>query len=502
VSERVRWETRSGRVEGRRRDGIAAFRGIPYARAARWASPVREASWAAVRDATTPGAAVPQRPGVLMRMLGMDGLAFDEACLHLNAWTPGPDRARRPVLVWLHGGGFTAGAGSLGIYDGAALARRADAVVVTLNYRLGALGFLALPSVDGDGATGNFGLLDQIAALEWVAEHAEGLGGDPGNVTVFGESAGAMSIGALLGAPRARARFRRAILQSGAAHNVAPLAQGLRVAELFARAAGAAPGDTAALRALSVEAILEAQRRVIDDAWRGIEGLPFEPVVDGDLIPRAPLEAVAAGEARGISVLVGTNLDEWRLYGLADAKLRSLDDAGLLRRLARNPPPGVLADAARDFALRTVEVYRRARAGRLPVDPPELWLALQTDRVFRVPAIRLAEAQARHRPPFAYLFTWASPAFEGRLGSCHGLEVPFVFGSLAEENAERLVGVDDDARRLSSHMQDAWIAFARSGDPGWPRYDPERRETALLGRTCRTEQDPFGAERSAWEGVL
>jgi para-nitrobenzyl esterase len=245
-----------------------------------------------------------------MRMLGMDDWRRTDRPLSvLDASLGGA--APRPM--WLHGG-FTP-ARDRRRFDGAALARRGDAVVVTVNYRLGALGFLAQPALLGAGEIGaNFGLLDQIAALAWVREHASQLGGDPANVTLFGESAGAMSIGALLGTPAARGLFHRAIQQSGAAHNVSPLANGLRIAELFRAALGQPDATLDALRALPVEAILHAQAQVVDTSWRQVEGLAFQPMVDGTVIPRAPLEAVAAGAARDVRLLVGTNLDEWRLF--------------------------------------------------------------------------------------------------------------------------------------------------------------------------------------------
>ena len=506
TGERPRVETRSGVVEGRAESGLAVFRSVPYARAPvgerRWRAPEPETPWGGVRDASRFGPIAPQRPGVMMRMLGMDGAASDEDCLTLHLWTPAPSAPsarRRPVLVWLHGGGFTAGAGSLPVYDGQHLARRGDVVVVTVNYRLGALGFLAWPT---PSIAANVGLLDQIAALSWVREHAERFGGDPRNVTVFGESAGAISIGALLGAPATRGLFRRAILQSGAAHNVSSPDAGRRVAEEFL-AAAQHPADAAALRALPLDAVLEAQQRVVDQSWRTVEGLAFQPVVDGGAIPREPLAAVGEGTARDVSLLVGTNRDEWNLFALPDAKLRDLDEAGLQRRLLRNPPGARGGEDPEALARRAIEVYRAARAARgEAVAPRDLWLALQTDRVFRIPAIRLAERQQRHQPQtYAYLFAWPSPALGGALGACHGLEVPFAFGSTRGATA-RLVGDGPEVERLAHRMQDAWLAFARTGDPGWPAYDPPKRSTLVLGRECALESDPMGEERRFWDGRL
>jgi para-nitrobenzyl esterase len=499
VAERIRFETRSGVVQGRVEDGLVVLRGVPFAAAPngvrRWRAPEREPSWTGVRDAATCGPTAPQRGSAAMRMVGLEAGVQDEDCLTLQVWTPALDGARRPVLVWLHGGAFTSGAGSLPLFDGRVLASRGDAVVVTLNYRLGALGFLShFDRVEPGAVAANYGLLDQIAALEWVRDHAVRLGGDPANVTVFGESAGAMSIGALLAAPRARGLFAKAILQSGAAHNVSPRASGERIAALFT---GDATPTLAELRARDVADVLAAQGRVVDDAWRHVEGLAFQPIADGDVLPRPPLDAVEDGDVRGVPLLVGTNLDEWRLFALPDAKLRGMDEAGLVRRLVR-VPPGPTADPDA-LARLAIETYRASRGAS---DPAALWIAMQSDRAFRIPALRLAERQSRHAPVFVYLFDWASPAFGGLLGSCHGLELPFVFGTLEDPRAALLVGTDDAARELARAMQDAWLAFARGGDPGWPAFDPIGRATQRFGRTRAVERDPLGAERAFWDGRL
>jgi para-nitrobenzyl esterase len=516
---RARVETRSGWIEGvvetppegdRPGGALRVFRAVPYARPPvgplRWAAPLPEVPWTGVRAARDFGPSGPQRPSVLMRMLGLDGPEHDEDCLTLCVWTPahveaGPDGADRPILVWLHGGAFAAGGCSLPVYDGAALARRGDVVVVTIQYRLGALGWLAIPELLEAGETGaNFGLLDQVAALRWVREHAERLGGDPRRITVFGESAGAMSIGALLGAPAARGLFSRAILQSGAAHNVTPRAGALRIAESFRAALGPGAASLDGLRAQPVAAVLDAQQRAADESWRHVDGLAFQPVCEGEapgaVLPRPPLAAVAAGAARDVALLVGTNSDEWNLFALADQKLAALDEDGLVRRVLRAPPRGVGDPEA--FARRALAAYRAARPS---ASLPDLWRAFQTDRVFRIPAIRLLEAQRPHQPQcFAYLFTWPSPALDGRLGACHAIEVPFVFGNVGDPRAAQLVGEPPATERLSERMMDAWLAFARDGDPGWPAYDEAKRATMLLGRECVLESDPLAAERRAWEG--
>lgn len=505
-------ETRAGRVRGAREDGVFAFRGIPYAAPPvgplRFRPPRPPEPWAGVRDALRSGATAPQIPSALQRMLGQGGEPQSEDCLALDVFTPGLDAARRPVLVWLHGGGFTGGAGSQAVYHGGALASRGDAVVISPNYRLGILGWLALPALaeEDGGVAGNFGLLDQIAALEWVRDNAAAFGGDPENVTLFGESAGAMSVGTLLGCPRARGLFRRAILQSGAAHNVhAPEAAAV-VTRAVLDALGLGARDVRALREAPLDAILAAQKRALEAALPpplahgGL--LRFQPVVDGDVLPRPPLEAIAAGSATGVSVLAGTNADEYKLWGLTDPKAAALDEPALVRRCLRNIP-GEHPDEGPHGA-RAVRAYRDARAGRRPTEPPELWFAIESDRIFRIPTSRLLDAQAPHAPAaHAYLFTWTSPALGGRLGSCHALEIPFVFGRVTHPVIRGFVGDDPAAEPLAAAMQDAWLAFAR-GDapPDWPVYDPVRRATRIFGRECGVEEAPREPERAFWEGIL
>ncbi len=509
--QRTLVETRYGRIEGIEADGVRVWRGVPFARAPvgtlRWRAPRPPEPWPGVREAQRFGPVAPQNPSATGALLGLGLGEASEDCLNLNVYAPSEPGRGRPVLVWLHGGGFTFGAGSQPVYDGSALARRGGVVVVTANYRLGVLGWLGLPSLaDDDGSIGNCGLLDQIAVLEWVREHAERFGGDPSNVTLFGESAGAMSIGALLGAPRARGLFRRAILQSGAAHHVTGLEAAERVAEALVKELGVDPRDARRLRELPVSALLEVQQRALRRVVGELRGLPFQPVLDGVVLPEPPLAAVAAGAAAGVSLLVGTNLDEWRLFGLADPKLAGLDEAGLLRRLER-ALPGAGTPAGASLARRAFEVYTEARRGRLPLEPPELWLAFETDRVFRIPALRLAEAQGNGASEvFVYLFAWRSPAFGGRLGACHALEIPFVFGCV--ERLRSFVGEHEAALRLERRMQDAWLSFARGGAPGsdgigsWPPYQAPDRATAWLDAEPRVERAPFEAERRFWDGIL
>jgi para-nitrobenzyl esterase len=498
-------ETRSGRVEGTERGGIHVFRGMPYAQppvgARRFCAPEPEEPWRGVRRAHDFGASAPQAP-LTLPLPGMDVGPMDEDCLYLNVYTPAADGAGRPVMVWIHGGGFVIGSASQPIYDGSHLARRGDVVVVTINYRLGPLGFLYLEQLcpDLEGAVGNAGMRDQVAALEWVRDNIQAFGGDPARVTIFGESAGGMSVGTLLGMPSADGLFARAIPQSGAAHNVHTRDTATRVAERFLAELGVEPSRAAqALRVVPPDRLLDTHQQTVLELGTTEGLLPLQPLVDGASLPEPPLEAVRAGRAAAVALLTGTTRDEWKLFGFLDRGLASLDEAGLVKRLS-SQIPGAEVEAL-------VAAYRRPER-RTAAD---LFFAIETDRVFRIPAIRLAEAQAAHtRDTWMYRFDWESPSLGGALGACHALELPFVFGVLHQDGAELFAGSGPEADALSERMMDAWLAFARDGDPShdglpggrWDRYDADRRSTMILGRTQGEELDPGSAERLAWEGIL
>jgi para-nitrobenzyl esterase len=376
-------------------------------------------------------------------------------------------------------------------------------VLVTINYRLGALGFSHLAELGGAsiGAVSNAGLRDQICALEWVRDHAAVFGGDPGNVTIFGESAGGMSVGTLLGTPSARGLFARAIPQSGAAHHVHSASNATEVARVLLDELGIRPGDLGRLREVPVDALLKAQMRVIQREQGGSRLLAFQPVVDGELLPAPPLDAVQGGLSARVPLLVGTTRDEWNLFLAMDPRARDLDEAGLEKRVDARVP-----GRAREI----MELYRRERAARGEgVSPPELWSAIETDRTFRVPATRLADAQRRHQPrTFLYRFDWPSPALGGRLRACHALEVPFVFGTLDKPGMDGFAGSGPAARGLSERMMDAWLAFARgaeprhAGLPEWPEHDEARRPTLLFDAKDSLALAPDERERRVWDGLL
>uniref|UniRef100_UPI002ADDAC3E carboxylesterase/lipase family protein n=1 Tax=Tepidiforma sp. TaxID=2682230 RepID=UPI002ADDAC3E len=423
----------------------------------------------------------------------------DEDCLTLNVYTPAADSGRRPVLFWIHGGGFTHGTAGEPLYDGGRLARRGDVVVVSINYRLGAFGFLH-PGlrVEGKGLAANCGLLDMVAALRWVQQNISFLGGDPRNVTIFGESAGAAAVGTLLAMPDAKGLFQRAILQSGTGRALEPSA----AAATVDRVAAAAGVEPAGLLTLPGDRLLEAQAKVAAQAAFG--NPVFGPVVDPETLPMQPLEAVRAGAAAGVPVLIGTNRDEVRLF-TAMLQREEPDGAGLERAVAALFP-GADADTVRE-AIGTFRESRRRRG--LPAGNLDILDAISSEGRFRAGALRLAEAQAAHqRGTYVYLFTYASPARRGALGACHALELPFVFGTLDAPTQDRFAGRGPGVQRLSEQMMDAWIAFARGGDPShpgigrWEPYDPVRRPTMVFDLESRLEEDPYGEERRAAASLL
>jgi para-nitrobenzyl esterase len=487
-------ETPLGPVRGREQDGVRRFLGVPYAApplgALRFAPPAPHPGWRDPRDAAAFGFAPLQPADGLSRTLGLLGdHPQSEDCLTLNVFAPAAPAPPRPVMVWLHGGAFQTGTAAGPAYDGARLAQRGGVVVVTLNYRVGALGFLHT----GAPGCANLGLQDQLAALRFVQVGIGAFGGDPARVTVFGESAGAGSIACLLAMPAARGLFRRAIVQSAAPQGQLSADEAAERARILAEKLGGTRADLAFLRSLPAARILAAQAACAEPGPRRI-GMFFAPVVDGEVLPEPPLTAIARGAAREVELVIGTTADEMRLFTLVPG-FAEIPDA-LLPRLvaARLPGPPESAPARAEALLR-----------HYPGSGGERFLAFETDASLFVPSTRVAEAQSRHQPrTFMYRFTWRSPLRAGQLGACHALDVPFALGTYALPELRDFAGAGPEAERVAHAMMDAWAAFARSGDPShpgippWPPYAPPRRATLELGAPCRVVDAPDEARRRAF----
>ncbi|MGD0313650.1 MAG: carboxylesterase family protein [Acidimicrobiales bacterium] len=487
-------EVRGGRIRGVRRHGLWSFSGIPYAASPdghrRWRPPAPPLPWTGIRECDRFGPIAPQLPGVMEAALSGEPAEKSEDCLNLNIWTPGLDGGRRPVMVWIHGGSFVSGSGSSGLYRGGTLAGDGDVVVVTINYRLGMLGFLAHPALeaddeawlDGEGwaGFGNWGLADQVAALHWVRDHIASFGGDPESVTLFGESAGGMSVSSLLAVPAVRGHFHRAIVESGPPYAYTP-EHAAAIAEQLA-AQLEVPLTRAALEQVPADELVRAVALFDQRGGRRDDsGLLMMPVVDGGLLTEHPTDAVAGGSVAGVPLLVGTTRDESTFFTVGDPSLRDLDHAGLRRWTGRlSPDPGLSEWLIAEVA--------GARADRgEPVTPRDLWVAISTEYVFRLPSVRLADAHTAAAAPgtgtYCYLFTWESPMFDGYLGSCHALDLPFVFGTVSNPAIAGFAGGGEDALALSAAMRRAWTTFARTGvpGPGWPGWDPDTRPTMVFG---------------------
>jgi para-nitrobenzyl esterase len=468
--------------------GILSFKGIPYAAppigSLRFQPPAPHEKWSAPRQATDYGPTSPQGAGEgpVAEILPNVIIPGDDY-LNLNVWTPATD-GKLPVMVFIHGGAFTGGSGAVPAYSGAAFARD-GVVLVTINYRLGADGFLWF----GDGVP-NLGMLDQVAALEWVRDNIAAFGGDPANITIFGESAGAMSVCTLIAMPRAKGLFRRAIAESGAGVSVISPESARLVGNRVAAILGVAP-NREAIATVPMEKLLAAATQVAGEVgkspkrrlWGDVAQnlMPYEPVVDGDILPTRPIDAIRAGAAEGIDVMIGTNTEEARLFTVPTG----------VGAKAGGIVPYLIALGYKASPLKAVRTYRRNRPGATPGD---IAGAVLTDWYYRIPAIRLAEAKPGTH---MYDFAWRSPAFDGQLGACHGLEIAFVFDVLDDPEFHEMTG-SAAPQALATAMHKAWVDFATTGNPGWPAYSTTGRATMRFDTASSVTLDDRADERELW----
>jgi para-nitrobenzyl esterase len=428
----------------------------------------------------------------------------DEDCLTLNLWRPArPDAEALPVMVWVYGGAFVTGGGSFPTYDGARLSAEQGVIVVTINYRVGALGFLDLRSLRGGETTDtNCGLRDQLLALGWVQRHIAQFGGDPTRVTVFGESAGAGSIMHLLTAPAIESRVRRAIVQSPGIDFTQTAELSAVVADTFVSRAGVRTVDE--LRALPADRLIEVQEVVAGELLFDIGTMVFHPVVDGDVVPATPSVAIADGAASNVDLLMGYTADEMRLFPdpradeLGTAGLTAWVRSALMHRMGRDP--------GEEVAGALVHHYQAAMAKTPRTNGSDHWAAIQTDGIMRQPVLRVADSR-RTAPTFVYQFDWAARRSDRDLGAFHAIELPFVFDAFDVDGWDAFVGVDEGGRKLGRAMRSAWVAFAATGDPSggdlgpWPRYEAVSRATMLLDEESRVAYDPLVCERGWWNGL-
>jgi para-nitrobenzyl esterase len=509
-------EIASGKLRGTCEAGILSFKGVPYGASAggrnRFMPPQPPLSWGGVRNAVAYGGRAwqlpdrPKRRAVLETLLGpADMTPEGEDCLTLNLWTPGlGDGGKRPVMVWLHGGAFAYGSGNRAVTDGANLARRGDVVVVNVNHRLNIFGFLHLAAIGGAqwAHSGNAGMLDIVAALGWVRDNIAAFGGDPGNVTIFGESGGGGKVSVLLAMPDARGLFHRAIIQSGAAIRVSTGERANALAEAVLKELGLRASQCERLQTLPagqvLAAIVPASRAVGKSRWPLLDRYDFGPVVDGCDLPEHPAEPEAPAIADNIPLMVGGTREESAFFLADDDRVwnGALNEAELRQRVM--PVAGAETDAL-------LAVYKTAMPQTSPVDR---LVAALTGSNFWVRSVLLAERYARRKrraPVYMYSLDWQSPAHDGRMKAHHAMDLPFVFDNT--DIPDTTAGATG-ARELAARISATWIAFARTGSPdnpaipAWPIYTAADRATMIFDNPCRVVQDPNREARVLWTRVV
>ncbi|WP_454195545.1 carboxylesterase/lipase family protein [Nocardia sp. Marseille-Q1738] len=495
-----------GDVRGVREGSVSVWRSIPYASAptgpARFAPPQPPQPWDGARDCTRFGRIAPQSMGPMVPI--DSGLTMGEDCLWLNVWSPrytGGDSVRepRPVLVWLHGGAYCLGTAAQEIYDGRKLALTGDVVVVSVNYRLGALGFLDLSSL-GDDFVPNLGLHDQIAALEWVRENIAAFGGDPGDVTLFGESSGAGCVTALLTSPRAEGLFHRAIAQSPPATTVFGPERGATVARRFLELMELPASRAKELLECPIDRIVAAAGVLLDEIPLKEPGrLAAAPVVDGDLLPAYPIEEFQRGRSHRVPLMIGTNKDEASLFRLLRSPIMPVtpDAVNAMLRDVAASHPGMSPERVAEITSAYPDLNKARGA-----------LAMSTDAAFRMPAHWVADGHAQHSPTWMYRFDYATPMLRAaRVGAGHATELPYVFGNFGTINHDPTfwLGGRKTAMDISGRIMRRWLAFATYGVPAaldgskhWPPYRLPARTTLVIDTADRVVDDPDRDQHTAW----
>ncbi len=482
-------ETRYGAVEGYEKDGVLIWKNVPYARVeGRFQPPKPPKAWTSVREATEFGPVAVQTPAPGIFAADKSD-AQSEQCLNLNIWSPGIDGPLKPVLLWIHGGAFVFGSGQSLWYDGTSFASQSDVVVVTINYRLGALGFLSLEALAGAeyAGSGNAGFLDQAAALAWVYENIQAFGGDPTRITVAGQSAGSMSVGVLLTMPSARPHIHQAIMQSGAPF-FKTKEEAHAITQRFLSLLNLTPEQWPQLLEMPTEPLLAAQAKLELES-----ALPWGPVIDGAMVPTSLVSAIEAGGTAGIPLLIGTTRDEFNLWGAMNPLWRTMPDEQMVT-VFEHVAHGPIDERLSGLYL----------AGKSGIDLFAGLMTLATDRIFWYPSERVAEAQSQKAPVWVYRFDWPSHAYGGTLGACHAIEIPFVFNTIDVPGGAALTGQSSERAPIAQFMHRAWSHYIRSGKPDgelWPPYSLPERQTMIIDRHPRVVEDPKRQERELWDSV-
>jgi para-nitrobenzyl esterase len=477
--------------------GLFVFKGVRYGAPPvgnlRFRPPQKPDSWTEVADATRYGARAIQSAGGPTAAPDAPGISED--CLFLNVWTPGLDNNKRPVMVWLHGGGFSAGSGGDSISEGGNLARKGDVVVVSVNHRLNVFGYLQLGDAWGPeyASSGQAGMLDIVLSLEWVRDNIARFGGSPGNVTIFGESGGARKVPMLMAMPAAKGLFHKAIMQSGSGLDAPSREDAISLGRELLKKLGIAEGDREALQSASAQAISDAQPAGAPAASpAGQLTLPiggFVPCVDGIALPRKPFIPDAPSISAGIPLLLGSNKDEMTIFRARDPKFGASTDDDFTAYV-RQQLPG-----------KTEALIRAMRTAFPDYSPSHLITAMETMKGYWIATVLQAERKAAQEaaPVYVYLLAWETPIDGGKLRSHHALDLPLVFNNI--ESGRNMVGPGPEPQRLADFMSSAWIAFARSGDPNtnglphWPSYDLKRRATMVFNAESRVQDDPYSEIR-------
>ena len=490
-------ELKVGKLQGYINEGISIFKGIPFAEPPigelRLRAPILKNSWDGILESFNYKPVAPQTPPYRHDFPPPPQSEAD--CLNLNIWSPGCDENMRPVMFWIHGGAHRTGSGRL--MDGKVLSRRGDIVLVSINYRLSMLGYPYLP-----GVPANIGQLDQIAALRWVHDNIEAFGGDPNNVTIFGESAGGTSVCALMAMPKAKGLFHRAICQSGGVTPIGlKLSERKKTTELVLEELNLTLDDVDKLRNLPVENIIEAMTKA---SVKAKIALGFKPYIDGENLPKHPIKAIEEGFAKDIELIIGTNLEEWRFWRAFEPKFEEYEPSVFKRRIEDILKSyGIKENMTEDL----IKIYKKSRyENNMSTNLAEIFEACKTDSAFRFPSITFAEAQSRHQEnTYMYLFKWKTPYQNGRFGAMHALDVPFVFGSFLEDYLFIFPKKTPETEELSNKMSDYWASFARTGIPNprnilkWPSYKKSSRKTMIFDNNTEIIEDPLNLEREAWD---